>query len=247
MIILLSTLQAGLNFLYYNMDFSVRTDSLELLDHPGIPATDIQRNLYELSIINQKLGGHAITIDGFCRLAKKEKILHVCEIGCGGGDNLKAIEKKAAGFYSGLSFTGIDINADCIHVAENISWEKPVHFLVSDYKKVHFESKPDIIFCSLFCHHFRENDLIDMFRWMAGNARRGFFINDLHRHPVAYHSIRILTSIFSRSYLVKNDAPLSVLRGFKKKELEALLIRSGITKYTIRWKWAFRWLVIVFS
>jgi 2-polyprenyl-3-methyl-5-hydroxy-6-metoxy-1,4-benzoquinol methylase len=229
------------------MDFSVRADSLELLDQPGISARDIQRNLYELSIINQKLGGHAITVDGFYRLAKKEKNLHVCEIGCGGGDNLKAIEKKAGGFYNGLSFTGIDINADCIHVAENIRWEKPIHFLVNDYKNVHFESKPDIIFCSLFCHHFRENDLIDMFRWMAGNARCGFFINDLHRHPVAYHSIRILTSLFSRSYLVKNDAPLSVLRGFKKNELQALLKRSGITNYTIRWRWAFRWLVIVLS
>ena len=55
------------------MDFSTRTYSLELLDQPGIPATDIQRNLYELSIINQKLGGHAVTIEGFFRLAGKQR------------------------------------------------------------------------------------------------------------------------------------------------------------------------------
>ena len=227
------------------MDFSTRADSLELLDQPGIPATDIQRNLYELSVINEKLGGHAVTIEGFFRLAGNLAQIQVCEIGCGGGDNLKAIEKKAKKRYPGLSFTGIDINGDCIHVAENIKWEKPIRFLVNDYKKVHFESKPDIIFCSLFCHHFKENELIDMFRWMSGNSVLGFFINDLHRHMFAYHSIRMLTSLFSKSYLVKNDAPLSVLRGFKKKELTALLDKAGISNYTIRWRWAFRWLVIV--
>jgi 2-polyprenyl-3-methyl-5-hydroxy-6-metoxy-1,4-benzoquinol methylase len=227
------------------MDFSTRADSLELLDQPDIPAADIQRNLYELSIINQKLGGHAITTEGFFHLAGKLPQIQVCEIGCGGGDNLKAIEEKANKDYPGLSFTGIDINKDCIRVAENVKWEKPVRFLVSDYKIVHFKSKPDIIFCSLFCHHFKEDELIDMFRWMSGNSVLGFFINDLHRHAFAYYSIRMLTSLFSKSYLVKNDAPLSVLRGFKKKELTTLLEKAGISNYTIRWRWAFRWLVIV--
>src|SRR5580693_736527 len=202
------------------MDFSLRTDRLELLDKPDIPAADIERNLYELSIINRKLGGHACTWKGFTQLAKKENAVHVCEIGCGGGDNLKTIELKAVYKYPDLSFTGIDINRDCIRVAENTGWKNPTQFLVSDYKKVHFQSKPSIIFCSLFCHHFNEYELIEMFRWMKENSRSGFFINDLHRHPLAYHSIRLLTLLFSKSYLVKNDAPLSVLRGFRKKELE---------------------------
>jgi 2-polyprenyl-3-methyl-5-hydroxy-6-metoxy-1,4-benzoquinol methylase len=227
------------------MDFSIRAQGPELLDQPGIPAADIQRNLYELSVINQQLGGHAITWQGFSRLAKKENKIHVCEIGCGGGDNLKAIEKKTGVGFAGLSFTGIDINPDCIRVAEKTVWTKPAGFLVSDYKKIFFSSKPDIIFSSLFCHHFKEDELIQMFRWMLENSRSGFFINDLHRHPLAYHSIRFLTKIFSRSYLVKHDAPLSVMRGFKKKELEDLLHKAGISNFTIQWKWAFRWLVIV--
>jgi 2-polyprenyl-3-methyl-5-hydroxy-6-metoxy-1,4-benzoquinol methylase len=229
------------------MDFSTRSEALELLDQPDIPAADIQRNLYELSIINHKLGGHAVTTEGFFSLAGKLPKIQVCEIGCGGGDNLKAIEEKAKKYYTGLAFTGIDINEDCIRVAEKMKWEKPAEFVLSDYKKAHFKSKPDIIFSSLFCHHFKEDELIEMFRWMSENSVLGFFINDLHRHPFAYHSIRMLTSLFSKSYLVKNDAPLSVLRGFKKKELTALLEKAGISNYTIRWKWAFRWLVIVRS
>lgn len=228
------------------MDFSIRSCQTELLDMPNIPAGDIQRNMYELEIINRRLGGHAITLRGFSKLLrlKNKNHIDVCEIGCGGGDNLKVIENSFTGKNVMFSFTGIDINPDCIRVAENIKWRSKIRFLISDYKKIYFEVKPDIIFCSLFCHHFKEAELIEMFRWMRDNANYGFFINDLHRHPMAYHSIRFLTSLFSRSYLVKNDAPISVLRGFKKKELNDLLQRAGIVHYTIEWKWAFRWLVI---
>jgi 2-polyprenyl-3-methyl-5-hydroxy-6-metoxy-1,4-benzoquinol methylase len=229
------------------MNFIIRSYSSELLDQPNIPAVDIQRNLHELSIINKKLGGHACTLNGFYQLAEKKNDLHVCEIGCGGGDNLKAIEKSLHNERKNIHFTGIDINPNCIQVAESLPWNRKVDFIVSDYKKIDFKTRPHIIFCSLFCHHFREDELIQMFQWMKENCTVGFFINDLHRHPLAFHSIRMLTAAFSKSYLVKHDAPLSVLRGFKKRELKALLEKSGIIHYTVRWKWAFRWLVIVHS
>ncbi len=228
------------------MNFTIRSYQPELLDQPDIPATDIQRNLYELSIINGKLGGHACTLSGFHQLSKRKNDLHVCEIGCGGGDNLKAIEKFSNADNRNFYFTGIDINPNCIQVAQNIQWKNNVEFIVSDFKKIDFTNKPDIIFCSLFCHHFNDEELIQMFRWMKKNSTNGFFINDLHRHPLAYHSIQILTSLFSKSYLVQHDAPLSVLRGFKKKELKDLLEKAGLKHYTIQWKWAFRWLVVVY-
>src|ERR1700730_442414 len=155
------------------MDFSFRADRPEFLDQPNITPADIQRNLYELSIINHRLGGHTITLEGFFQLAKNENQIHICEIGCGGGDNLKAIEKRLEGTDSELSFTGIDINADCIHVAEHIKWDNPIRFLLNDYKKVQFEIKPDIIFSSLFCHHFKDAELIHMFQWMRNNAKKG--------------------------------------------------------------------------
>ena len=227
------------------MDYSIRSKRLELLDQPDIPPDDIERNLVELDFINHYLGGHNTTVEGVMHLGHHQPQLHVCEIGCGGGDNGKALEISLRKKNIKLTYTGIDINADCIRVAENKGWNSDSRFLVSDYKKVVFDNKPDILFCSLFCHHFGEAELVDMFRWMSDNVKSGFFINDLHRHPLAYHSIRWLTSLFSQSYLVKHDAPLSVLRGFKKKELQYLLKRAGINCYTIQWRWAFRWLIIV--
>ena len=91
--------------------------------------------------------------------------------------------------------------------------------------------------------HFKEDELVDMLQWMKENAAKGFFINDLQRHPLAYHSIKWITKLFSKSYLVKNDAPLSVARGFTKKEWKQLLEWACIDDYSLQWKWAFRYLV----
>lgn len=78
---------------------------------------------------------------------------------------------------------------------------------------------------------------------MQENSTTGFFINDLQRHPLAYYSIKWITSLFSKSYLVKNDAPLSVARGFTKKEWIEIFRSAGISNFSIKWKWAFRYLI----
>jgi ubiquinone/menaquinone biosynthesis C-methylase UbiE len=226
------------------MDFSIRSQQPELLDRRDIPAADIAVNMQELALINRVLGGHKITLNGFRALASGLRKVTVAEIGCGGGDNLLAIQKKTNPGRVALHCIGIDLNPDCIGVARRVQWQKPPEFIACDYREVNFNTLPDIIFSSLFCHHFTDQELVDMFRWMRVHSRSGFFINDLHRHALAWYFIRWLTAFFSGSYLVKNDAPLSVLRGFKRKELKVILEKAGITNYTIRWKWAFRWLII---
>jgi 2-polyprenyl-3-methyl-5-hydroxy-6-metoxy-1,4-benzoquinol methylase len=229
-------------------DFFSRSYQKELLDRNDIPFDDIKRNMQELEIINTRLGGHKITISGLKEILKdKKSSFSICEIGCGGGDNLKAIYNWCTKKKIPVKLTGIDINKDCIEYAKvNRGELEPVEFIVSDYKEVKFATeKPEIIFSSLFCHHLDEQQFIEMLEWSKQNSTGGFFINDLHRHPFAYYSIKLLSQFFSKSYLVKNDAPLSVKRGFKRNEIEELFRKAGIKDFTIRWKWAFRWLAIV--
>lgn len=228
------------------MNFTQRSYDKELLDRDDIPFADIRRNMRELDIINSRLGGHGITIEGFKRLLQYKTSITIAEIGCGGGDNLLAIARWCGKRTIAVKPVGIDINPDCIRVAQATLAGTDARLIVSDYRRVDFGTeKPDIIFSSLFCHHFTEEELNDMLRWMDKNAALGFFINDLHRHPLAYYSIKWLTALFSKSYLVKNDAPLSVRRGFVRKEWIALLRQAGVNNARIEWRWAFRWLVVV--
>jgi 2-polyprenyl-3-methyl-5-hydroxy-6-metoxy-1,4-benzoquinol methylase len=228
------------------MDFSRRSYQKELLDGDHIPFEAIQQNMKELDFINRRLGGHSITIAGLKKLISHQQEFSICEIGCGGGDNLLAIKKWCTSKNISVKIIGIDINRDCVAIARKKFSASESEFLVADYKLINFEEKkPDIIFASLFCHHFTDEALNDVLLWMQSHSGKGFFINDLHRNPLAYYSILLLTKLFSASYLVKNDAPLSVLRGFSRKDWKELLLAAGIRNYFLEWKWAFRWLIVI--
>jgi len=226
------------------MNLKQRSYTKELLDGDEIPFPAIEKNMRELDFINTKLGGHNITIKGFKKLLGNKSKVTVCEIGCGGGDNLAAIAKWCKKRGIKLHCIGIDIKQECIAVAKANNYLRGFStWLIDDYKEVFFNEKPDIIFSSLFCHHFTDDELVYQLQWMEFNSSEGFFINDLQRNLIAYHSIKILTSLFSSSYLVKNDAPLSVARGFIKDEWHDIFKKAYVKPYNISWQWAFRYLI----
>lgn len=227
--------------------FSQRSYEAELMDAPNIPRELLFQNLSELDLVNRTLGGHSTTIAGMKQLLKdKDKTYHIVDIGCGGGDAMKQMAAWAKKNGRKVKLTGVDMNADCIAYMKEFCKEIPgVDGKVLDYRDyLKQESDADIIHCSLFCHHLKDEELVELFGYLDRYSKLGFIINDLHRHWFAYHSIKFLTRILNGSTLVKNDAPLSVLRGFKKKELEQLLEKAGVKNYEMKWKWAFRYLVI---
>ncbi len=232
------------------MNWSQRCNRKELLDGDGIPFADLALNLRELDFINTRLGGHRITLRGLKALLPPQfpEILHIAEIGCGGGDNLRVIARFLETKKIPFRLSGIDLKKECIDYARAHSGipETAVRWICSDYQTVDFRETglPHILFSSLFCHHFDTKALIGQMQWMSETARLGFFINDLHRHPLAWQSIKLLTKLFSKSHLVKNDAPLSVLRAFRRSEWEEIFRKSGLPQPQIEWCWAFRYLVI---
>jgi len=137
------------------------------------------------------------------------------------------------------------MNMECIAFAKQQYPNLPCQWICSDYAVVKFgTNQPDIIFSSLFCHHFTNEQLVHLLQWQKQNSNKGFFINDLHRNWLAYYLIKYITKFFSRSYLVRNDACISVARGFVKNDWRQLFQKAGLKNCYINWKWAFRYLVI---
>lgn len=223
-----------------------RSDELEIMDDLNISGPVIAQTLRELNTINRRLGGNQISISAFKEFAKKDNQLTLADLGCGGGDIMAQMAKWSRKKGVKSSFTGIDANPHIVEYAKKntikypeITYE-PINIFSEEFKKQTY----DIIHCCLFVHHFTTQELVRLFKQFKAQAQRGVIINDLHRHPLAYWSIFLLTSLFSKSTMVKNDASISVARGFKKSELVRILKEAGIEKYDLSWKWAFRWKLV---
>lgn len=230
-------------------DFSKRSGDIEIMDNLQCSGEVVNQTLRELETINTWLGGNQVTLDALQALLSKRKInsVDICDLGCGGGDMLRLIRKWTNKKNINASLTGIDANPYIIEFAKaytNLS--EKIQFETADIFSEEFKQKKfDVVIGTLFYHHFANENLSDFFRQLRSQSRIGFIINDIHRHWFAYYSIKWITGIFSKSTMVRFDAPLSVLRAFKKKELVEILTLAGIRNYQIKWKWAFRWQVIV--
>lgn len=228
------------------MQFQFRSYEKEHLDNDDISTEDLYRTLVELDIINKYLGGYKATLDGMQAILNTQKpIRNILDIGFGGGDFMKQLSKFAEKRNLSMFFYGVDLKMDCINYAEkNLASLQNKELICDDYRNIAPEllEKIDIIHCSLFLHHLTDEEIIGLFKFAKAHHCM-ILANDLHRHWLAYYSIKFLTALFSKSWLVRDDACLSVRRAFKKKELESLLQQAGYTKYSVKWSWAFRFII----
>jgi ubiquinone/menaquinone biosynthesis C-methylase UbiE len=227
-----------------------RSETIELMDDLACKGEVVEQTLRELEVINRWLGGNAVTIQGvrqLLQLRNPQTLTVVADIGCGSGDMAIRIAEWARRKNWKVEVIGVDANPNIIQFALSQPRPRPgVSFKVINVLDNEFSQlKFDVVVATLFMHHFTREQLVELFRTMKRQTTTGFVVNDIHRHFLAYHSIRLLTSLFSRSAMVQYDAPLSVRRAFARKDLEEILRLAGIDRYTLRWKWAFRWQLIV--
>lgn len=231
------------------VDFSTRSFGEEIMDDLTCHGEVVDQTLRELDFINQWLGGNVVTLQALRSTLKsfpKDQPLHIADLGCGSGEMLRIVSQIADQENRKVMLTGFDANPHIIEYAKNHSTKfstisfQAVNVFSEEFQKQKF----DVVMATLFMHHFTDIELVTLFSALKQQSKF-IIINDIHRHPLAYHSIRILTHLFSRSAMVKFDAPLSVRRSFSKKELMNILNSAGITHFSLKWKWAFRWQLII--
>lgn len=234
------------------MKLSRRSTDLEIMDDLSCSGEVVDQTLRELDIINRWLGGHRVTLEGIKEmiqpdLSQETAPYCIADLGCGGGDLLRRIAELGRKLGIPMKLIGIDANPHIVEYARKHSTDYPeisyeaLNVLSSEFAERRF----DLITGTLFFHHFDDAALVVLLRQLRRQARVGLVINDIHRHPLAYHSIRLLTRSFSSSSMVRFDAPLSVRRAFTRTEWVRLLANSGISHYTLVWKWAFRWKICI--
>lgn len=228
------------------IDTTHRTDLPEIMDDFSMNGNGLRVALDKIARINQLLGGNKLTLRGLQELIAPidaGQKLTIVDLGCGNGDMLRLIADWGENNDRQFELIGIDANAYTIDYARELS----VHYPNISYQCADIFSEPvaaatyDIALFTLTLHHFKNEEIDLLLRTFNKNTRIGVVVNDLHRSSVAYRLFQALCFVFRLNAISRNDGLISILRGFKRKELVSLSEKLNYKNYSIHWKWAFRY------
>jgi ubiquinone/menaquinone biosynthesis C-methylase UbiE len=191
-----------------------RAEENEIMDDLREPVDEFAAAYRELELINRWLGG----VRAIQRFVPHESSLLILDIAAGACDIGDALVQRLR-----CTIVALDLNAKGLRRSRNVL---PV---VGDALHLPFRDNSfDIVMSSLFFHHLPSESCVRVLEQMWRIAKRIVIVNDLHRHAFAYFSIRALTLMFSRSRMVRHDAPVSVRRAFRPMELQDIASQAGI-------------------
>jgi SAM-dependent methyltransferase len=229
-------------------DFSRRNNLVELMDSDETDFETFRDCLVDLTRVNQLTLSYRPTLRFLERLAEQgrlptQRAISIIDVGSGYGDMLRKIDRWAARRGLKTELIGIDRNPWSAKAAQAATPPgRPIRFLTADI----FEFQPsrpiDIVVSSLFTHHLDETSLVRFLSWMEANARIGWFVNDLHRHPIPFHFFRLFSWALRFHDFVRHDGPISIARAFDFSDWRKLVAAAGIpaSEAEIRWLFPFR-------
>lgn len=227
-------------------DFSKRSERLELMDDLSIQGEELEETLRQVERINTLSRGPAISLAGLDALVPPGvESLSVLDVGTGSGDVPRRIVDWADGCGIDASIKGIDLSHTTIHYARRRSTRSErLEFELRNLFDLPDDQQYDVVHASLVLHHFPGREAVEALEKMYRLARYGVVINDLQRHLVPWLGLRLGLPLFTRNRLVRNDGPLSVLRGFTRRELLRMARKVGASQPSVAWEFPFRWLLI---
>jgi len=234
------------------VDTTYRSELPELMDDFDLKGEQLRDTLDKIASINRRLGGNRVTLEGVRKLIRDvpaDKKIKIIDVGCGNGDMLRDLADYADSCGRKFSLIGIDANADTIAYATKMSLHYPdISFKRENIFDADFRTHScDIVLSTLTMHHFSDNEIVEMMETFSRQASIGIVINDLHRSAIAYRLFHLVCFVFGLGHMSKSDGLVSILRGFKRSDLQKFSDKLKFKKFSIRWKWAFRYQWIIYT
>jgi 2-polyprenyl-3-methyl-5-hydroxy-6-metoxy-1,4-benzoquinol methylase len=202
------------------------------MDDPALDPLVYDRVLKGLGRVNAWTLAARPTLSFLARATRGRDHFTLLDVGSGEGGMLRVIARWAKRRGIECALTGIDLNPKSETLARAATPAgMPIAYRTGDYRDL---GAFDLVVSSLVAHHMTDGQLRDYLRWKEANARRGWFVNDLHRHPLAYSGFPLLAALLRVHPIVRQDGQLSIARAFRPDEWRAILADAGITEGAAR-------------
>jgi ubiquinone/menaquinone biosynthesis C-methylase UbiE len=225
-------------------DFQNRSLKLERIDTGDYTPEEYDRFLQDIRLVNRFAGDSRALKNTLLREIEREDLraFSVLDIGAGSGELLRVIAKFARRQKRKANLSGLELNARSAEaILEESKDFAEISSIRGDALRLPFaENSFDYAICSLFTHHFTDENIIAILREMSRIARRKIFVIDLHRHKMAYLSYQIFCAAFRISPLVLEDGSLSILRSFHPDELKLLAEKAKLENISVKRHLPFR-------
>jgi SAM-dependent methyltransferase len=201
---------------------------------------DFRACLVDLARCNRLTLAARPTLDFLGRIAathSPQTPLRILDVGFGGGDMLRRIDRWAAQRGLPVELTGIDLNPYAARAAQEFTPPgSQIRWLTGDAYS--YTEPVDIILSALLTHHLETPELVRFLAWSEAKALRGWFVNDLCREPVPARLFTLLARTLRWHRFVQHDGPVSFRRAFREADWQTLLTVAGIpanTTHLQRW------------
>jgi 2-polyprenyl-3-methyl-5-hydroxy-6-metoxy-1,4-benzoquinol methylase len=222
-------------------DFSQRSNEQEIMDG-GIGSFELfDESLKQIEVVNHLTLGYRpmlLWVDRQLQSPEPRPVT-ILDVGCGRGDLLRRIWSLARKKTVTVRLTGVDIDSWSAPAARQATPE----YMGIDYRignVFDMDIEADFIVCSHVTHHMKNDELVAFIRWLEAHARRGWFIGDLHRHPISFILAKMFLWLAPVNSMIRNDGPVSVARAFTAKDWREILKQAGVPAQ-IRWHFPFRY------
>ena len=210
----------------------------ELLDAGEGTDDDVARNLSDLRRINRFLGGTKVVLEALSTYlgSRDTDQVSLLDIGTGSADIPTAVAKWCDSRGIRPLMAALDISERNLRIARTrLGIGSDVKLVQADSMRLPFvENSFDFVTASLFLHHFKDEDVVQLLSDFARVARRAIIINDLVRNLIPYYFARLTGPVLATSYLTRYDGPVSVLRGFTLDEMKSLAERAGLRNVIVK-------------
>jgi SAM-dependent methyltransferase len=213
------------------MDFGRRASTPELMDAADVDYETFKGCLEDLAKVNRLTLAYRPTLAFLNRLHAdgrwpQDRPVVILDVGSGYGDMLRLVARWARARSLDVRLAGLDRNPDAGRIAERVRGSEGIQWLAEDLFQ--HQGGADIVLSSLFAHHLDDDALTRFLEWQEMNARIGWFINDLLRHPFSYYGFAALSRLMAWHPFVRHDGPVSISRAFVRADWTALLTKAGV-------------------